>query len=144
MSPEDSSTTASGWRSLVHNPASVLFQIILVVIIAAGVTLSRVEESVTSPSFADDPTPLGYTWSLVLFILPLGWLLLWLALHPEMKIQKKSFFTTLAILLPLGFLLDLFFANTFFIFKNKGAITGIEIPGVGGGRIANVVKNDFF
>lgn len=124
---------AASLRRRLLNPSLVVLKITLIGLIAAGITLRTVQESVTSPSFAENPTPLGYTWSLSLFVLPFLYLVFWFLLHPEYKIQRKSFFTTLAILVPLGFLLDIFFAHTFFTFENKGAVLGIEIPGRGGG-----------
>ena len=120
-------------RSKLMNPSAVLLQLIAVLIIPAALTLDRVQQSVTPPALIDDPTPLGYTFSLLLWIIPFAYLVCWFALHAEYRIQRKSFLYTLAILLPLGFILDLLFAHTFFTFMNKGAVTGIEIPGVGGG-----------
>lgn len=132
--PEDTSSTSTPrLRDKLLHPGLVLFQIVAVVLVASALTLSRIEESVTPPPVADNPTPLGYTLSLSLFIIPFLYLVVWLLLHPEFKIQRKAFLTTLGILLPLGFLLDLFFANTFFTFENTGAVMGVEIPGVGGG-----------
>lgn len=110
----------------------VIFQLTAVVLIAATFALLRVHEPVTPPPVADNPTPLGYTWSLLLFLLPLLYLVVWFALHPEYKIQRKALLVTLGILLPLGIVLDLLFANTFFVFLNTGAVLGIEVPGVGG------------
>ncbi len=133
MAPHTSPDDKPRLRDRILHPSLVLFEIPFVVLIAAALTLVRVEQSVTSPPVADNPSPLGYTWSLLLFILPFLWLVVWLVLHPEYRIQRKAFLTTIAILAPLGFLLDLFFAHTFFTFENTGAVTGIEVPGVGGG-----------
>ena len=66
---------AQGPDAPVRNPAAVLFQITAIVIVGAAITLGRVEQSVTSPDFAGNPTPLGYTFSLALFLVPLVWLL---------------------------------------------------------------------
>lgn len=129
----ESPDSRTGLRRQLMRPWLVVSEIIAVVLIASGLTLTRVDQSVTPPPFADNPTPLGYTWSLVLFILPFFYLVVWFFLHPQYEIQRKAFWTTLAILVPLGFILDLFFAHTFFTFENTGAVTGIEIPGVGGG-----------
>lgn len=124
---------AASWRQRLLRPPLVVFEITAVGLVAAWLTLRTVHESVTPPPVASDPTPLGYTWSLTLFVLPFLYLVFWFLLHPEYKIQRRSFLTTLAILVPLGFLLDLFFAHTFFTFLNKSAVSGIEIPGRGGG-----------
>lgn len=114
-------------------PALTLFQIILVIVLPAALTLMTVEDPGKLKFDSDDPTPLGYTWSLLLFIVPLLYLIWWFLRHPKITVQKKSFWTALAILIPLGFILDLLFAHTFFTFPNTRAVTGIEVPGVGGG-----------
>ncbi len=127
-STEPESPSPFWWR-----PAAVLFQIIVIVAIPATLTLMTVEDPGTLKLSTDDPTPLGYTWSLLLFLLPMLYLAWWFLRHPRITFQKKSFWTALAILVPLGFILDILFAHTFFTFQNTGAVTGIDIPGLGGG-----------
>ncbi|MEM8932363.1 MAG: hypothetical protein AAGE94_14370 [Acidobacteriota bacterium] len=105
--PTDPATFAQRWLTA----PKVFIQLTVVVLVAATFTLLRVEQSVTPPPIADDPTPLGYTWSLLLFVLPLTYLIVGFLLHPQYKVQRKAFTVTMAILLPTGFLLDLFFAN---------------------------------
>lgn len=117
----------------IMRPSWVLLQLIAVVLIPAALTLRTVHVAVGQPPVADDPTPLGYTWSLLLFIIPLLYLALWFLLHPQYRIQKKIFGITLAVLTPLGIGLDLLFAHTFFVFNNHGAVLGLKVPGVGGG-----------
>ncbi len=83
--------------------------------------------SVVQPLESGDPTgssPLGYTKSLVLFLAPLAALTWWFAQHRETTYQKRAFWRSIAILVPLGFALDLLFANTFFRFPNHGAVLG--------------------
>ncbi len=133
MSTRDKPDPSPNMRDRLLRPGAVVAQVTLVVLVATALTLSRVDVSVTSPPVSENPTPLGYTWSLVLFILPFLYLVAWFRLHPEYTIQRKAFTTTLLILLPLGFGLDFLFAHTFFTFENTGAVTGIEIPGRGGG-----------
>ena len=116
------------WR-----PALTLVQILAVVALPATLTLMTVEDPGRLELSTDDPTPLGYTWSLLLFIVPMLYLVWWFLRHPQITFQKKSFWTTLSILVPLGFVLDFLFAHTFFTFPNTHAVTGLELPGVGGG-----------
>lgn len=128
-------TADGGRRPLLRrllDPPRVLFQLTAVVLAAGAIALLHVDEPVTPPPFADDPTPLGYTWSLALFVLPLAYLVVWLLLRPEIRIQRKAVGVTLAILIPLGVVLDLLFAHTFFTFENAGAVSGLAIPGRGG------------
>src|SRR5438094_10628547 len=46
---------------------------------------------------------------------------------PICSFREKRFGETIAVLAPLGFLLDLLFGNAFFIFPNKAATLGWEI-----------------
>lgn len=132
MAPEDMTQKAHPFQGIMR-PSLVLFQLILVVLIPGALTLRTVRVAVGQPPVADNPTPLGYTSSLLLFIMPLLYLAFWFLLHPRYKIQKKIFALTLAVLAPLGIVLDLLFAHTFFVFNNHGAVLGIDVPGVGGG-----------
>jgi hypothetical protein len=56
-----------------------------------------------------------------------GWFLPSEGLH----IPKRAFYWTLAILIPLGFLLDFFFAQWFFDYPNMGATLGWRAPALG-------------
>ena len=56
----------------------------------------------------------------------------WFACRPDLQFPRKAFWRTLAVLAPLGFLLDLLFGNAFFVFPNKSATLGWEILAVGG------------
>ena len=49
-----------------------------------------------------------------------------------MALQRRACGRTLAVLVPLGFLLDLLFGNAFFTFPNPAATVGIRVPAVGG------------
>jgi hypothetical protein len=113
----------------------VLLAMAAIILIPAAITLSTVEDPGTLEITSSDPTPLGYTWSLLLFIVPLVTISLWFRRRPEYAFQRKSFWTTIARLVPLGFVLDLLFGNTFFDFPNRGAVLGIGIPAVGGEAI---------
>ena len=113
--------------------AKVMFRIILLFILPVALTLRTVKQPVTIKTLSDNPTPLGYTWSLSLFIFPMIGIAWWFLREPKYNIQKKTFYISLLILVPLGFLLDLIFGNFFFTFPNEYATTGIEVPAVGGG-----------
>jgi hypothetical protein len=56
----------------------------------------------------------------------------WFMRRREPQIPKKAFLSTLALLVPVGFGLDFFFANRFFVFPNRGATLGIGAPALGG------------
>src|ERR1044071_5974703 len=97
----------------------VIFAIAGVLIVPAALTLRTVIHPVILQATSDNPTPLGYTWSLALFVIPIGALAWWFSSRPDLQFPKKAFWRTIAVLTPLGFLLDLLFGNAFFVFPNK-------------------------
>jgi hypothetical protein len=110
----------------------VIFAIAAALIVPAAIALRSVIHPVLLQATSDNPTPFGYTWSLGLFIIPIGVLAWWFARRPDLKFPRKAFWRTIAVLTPVGFLLDLFFGNAFFSFPNKAATLGCEIPALGG------------
>ena len=106
--------------------------IILLLILPAALTLRSVKYPAELQFISDNPTPLGYTWSLLLFIIPLIGIAFWFFRNPEYHTQKKAFFWTAAILISLAFILNIFFGSLFFIYPNEHAVIGIEVPVVGG------------
>ncbi len=91
-------------------------------VIRVGVT-----QKVVDP--ASNPSPLGYTFSLALFALPCAIFGVWVARSPRTGEQRRAFGLSLAILIPLGFVLDLFLGRTFLTFPNPRATLGILVPG---------------
>jgi hypothetical protein len=110
----------------------VIFAIAAALVVPAAITLRSVTHPAVLQATSDNPTPFGYTWSLLLFIVPIGALVWWFVCRPDLQFPRKAFWRTLAVLTPLGFLLDLLFGNAFFTFRNKAATLGWEIPAVGG------------
>jgi hypothetical protein len=110
----------------------VVFAIAAALIVPAAIALRTVVHPVISQATSDNPTPLGYTWSLALFIIPIGVLAWWFGCRPDLKFPRKAFWRTIAVLAPLGFALDVLFGNAFFIFPNKAATLGCSVPGLGG------------
>ncbi|MBV8969215.1 MAG: hypothetical protein JO331_09165 [Verrucomicrobia bacterium] len=108
--------------------AWIVVVMVAMVVIPAAVTLTTVHApgklEVTDPN----PTPFGYTWSLLLFIVPI--LVIGLGFLPrrEAAFPRQAFYCTIAILVPLGFATDFFFASHFFVFPNAGATLGIGAP----------------
>lgn len=121
-------------RTPVSDAQVCLFAIV-VLVIPAILTMAAID--VPRPKLAFDPgapnpSPLGYTVSLLLFIVPALVLTVWFLRHPCYVFRKRVFWTTIAILTPLGFGLDFLFAETFFTFVNEGATLGVNIPVRGG------------
>ena len=112
--------------------ARVVLLMIAMVAIPATLTLRTVLVPGTLEIPADDPTPHGYTWSLLLFVFPLAVLAWWFLRHPRFTFQRRAYWMTVGILAPLGFLLDILFGHVFFDFPNAGAVLGLTVPGIGG------------
>ena len=110
-----------------------VFLIAAALIVPAAITLRTIVHPAILQATSDNPTPLGYTWSLALFVVPIAVLALWFASRPHLKFPRKAFWRTIGVLTPLGFALDLLFGNAFFVFPNKLATIGWEIPALGGG-----------
>ena len=110
----------------------VVFAIAAVLVVPAAIALRTVVHPAILQATSENPTPLGYTWSLVLFIIPIAVLGWWFACRPDLRFPRKAFWRTIGVLTPLGFLLDLVFGNAFFIFPNKAATLGCNIPALGG------------
>jgi hypothetical protein len=99
--------------------------------IPAAITLHTVRSPGTLRMNAPNPSPYGYTWSLLLFIVPILLIGFWLIPQEHLKIPRRAFLWTLMILVPLGFGLDFFFARWFFVFPNAQATLGIQAPALG-------------
>jgi hypothetical protein len=100
------------------------------IVIPAAFTL----HSVSSPGKIEvgpDPSPHGYTWSLLLFIVPILVIALWFLPSEGLEIPRRSFWRTIMILVPLGWMLDIIFAQWFFCFPNPQATLGIRAPAFG-------------
>ena len=71
----------------------------------------------------DDPnaSPDGYTWSLLLFVVPIVGIAGWFLPSEGLEVPHKAFWRTIGILVPIGCLLDFVFAQWFFIFPNPSA-----------------------
>jgi hypothetical protein len=115
-----------------RQPFQVVLAIAALLIIAATLTLRTVAHPAALESSSDNPTPLGYTWSLLLFFIPIAALGWWFSSRPDLKSPRAAFWRTIVVLVPVGFLLDLLFGNAFFVFPNKPATLGIDIPALGG------------
>jgi hypothetical protein len=103
-----------------------------IIAVPAGITLHTVRVPATVSIAGSNPTPHGYSWSLLLFIVPIAVIGGWFVPSEGVSIPKRAFWFTLALLVPVGFGLDFFFANRFFVYPNAGATLGIGAPALGG------------
>jgi hypothetical protein len=107
--------------------------ILMMIAIPAALTLHTARIAPAVDRRVADLTPHGYTISLLLFIVPICVISVWFLPNENVHISRKSFWRTIALLFPLGALLDFFFARLFFIFPNPNATMGIKAPALGGG-----------
>ncbi len=112
--------------------AATLVVLISLVVTPATLTLLTVEQPTRLVPVAGNPTPLGYTWSHGLFLVPALVLALWFLRHPRYPLQRKAFWLTVIPLSLLGIGLDVLLGHHFFEFPNTGATLGISVPVVGG------------
>ena len=111
----------------------IVLAMLAMVAIPASITLFSVRFPGTIQISNPNPTPHGYTWSLLLFAVPIVVIAFWFLPHERVRIPRRAFWLTIAILVPLGCALDFFFARWFFVFPNSGATLGIPAPALGGG-----------
>jgi hypothetical protein len=110
----------------------VVFLILGLIALPAALTLNTVRSPGSLQIDAANPTPLGYTVSLVIFLAPAAALAWWFHRRPDLAFARRAFWWTIAVLLPLGFGLDLLFGNTFFVFPNEMSVLGVDVPALGG------------
>ena len=96
----------------------------------ATITLNTVQRPATLV-VPHDPTPYGYTWSLLLFIIPVAVIAFWFVPHDQIPVPRRAFWRTIGILAPLGFGLDFFLAHRLFVFPNHLATLQINAPALG-------------
>ena len=98
--------------------------------IPAAIALHTVRVPATL-QLAPNASPHGYTWSLLLFIVPIVAIATWFLPNEGLGIPRRAFWRTIGILVPIGCLLDVIFAQWFFRFPNSGSTLGIAAPALG-------------
>lgn len=111
----------------------LVLAIVAMIAVPAALTLHTVRLSATVDPAVPNPSPYGYTVSLLLFIVPILVIGYWFVPRENVAISRKSFAWTICLLFPIGALLDFFFARRFFTFPNPGATLRITAPAMGGG-----------
>lgn len=111
--------------------AWIVVAMVAMIAVPAAITLNTIQRPATLV-IPSNPTPHGYTWSLLLFIVPILVIAFWFLPREGVRIPQKAFWITIAILVPLGCGLDFFFARWFFLFPNRGATLGLGGPALGG------------
>src|SRR5580704_13722463 len=109
--------------------AWIIVAMLAMIAVPAGIALHTVRAPAVVQMTSTNPTPYGYSWSLLLFVVPIvviGW---WFLRSEGVRISQRAFWRTIWILVPAGFGLDFFFASHFFLFSNTRATFGNRRPG---------------
>lgn len=112
--------------------AWIVFAMLAMIAVPAGITLHTVHTPALVQVPGPDPTPYGYTWSLLLFVVPIVVIAAWFLPNEKVRIPRRAFWRTIGILVPIGCGLDIFCANRFFVYPNAKATLGIGAPAIGG------------
>jgi hypothetical protein len=106
---------------------------LIMIALPAALTLHSIRVPAIVNATVANPSPHGYTISLLLFVIPIVVIGLWFLPQEGVHVSRKAFGITIGLLFPIGMLMDFFFANTFFTFGNTAATLGIRAPALGGG-----------
>lgn len=109
-----------------------LLGIVVVVVVTMAATLSTIRVARPLMPVDDNPSPYGYTVSLLLWIGPLVAMLWGYHRRQDDRRELAPVWICLALLALIGFVLDVLFASTFFTFVNREAVVGLWVPVVGG------------
>ena len=122
----------------------------LVGILAVALPTALTLMSVTTPGKlvipVEDPTPHGYTTSLLFFIIPDALLIRWLWKHPGATAERWAFLATILGVFGVGCVLDFGLAYKFFSYPNLGATCGFRLPAynLGHGWVRDVLPIEEF
>jgi hypothetical protein len=94
----------------------------------AFITLKNITVAPDAHGLGDNPTPHGYTISLLLFLVPIAAMWYQLLRNHVGHIHRHALVVASGAITVIGFVLDLVFGHTFFTFKNRGATLGLRLP----------------
>src|SRR5437763_16461675 len=110
--------------------AAIVTGMLAMMVIPAAITL----HSVRTPGILQvqaNASPHGYTWSLLLFIIPICMIALWFLPSEGLEIPQRAFWRTIWILVPSGWLLDFLCARWVFLFPHSRATLALLAPALG-------------
>lgn len=110
--------------------AGIVIAMVAMLAVPAAVTLHSVRVPARLAIEAN-PTPHGYTWSLLLFIVPIVVIAGWFLPSEGLEVPQRAFWRTVGVLIPLGCLLDFVCAQWFFYFPNVDATLGFQAWALG-------------
>src|SRR5712692_3588544 len=82
--------------------AGIVLAMLAMIVAPAAITLNAVRSPGTLVFTDANPTPHGYTWSLLLFIIPILVIGLWFIPSEDLEIPQRAFWGTILTLTPLG------------------------------------------
>src|SRR5262245_26567434 len=97
-------------RALTQKGKDLVWFLRLIVLLAASgfVATCGFKKSQVFVDVSENPTPLGYTKSLVLFALPCLLFGYWMLNRREIRVRRKAFWITILLMFPVGVMLDVF------------------------------------
>jgi len=110
--------------------AGIVIGMLAMMVIPAAIALHSVKTPAVLHTVSN-ASPHGYTWSLLLFVVPILAIVLWFLPSEGLEIPQRAFWRTIGILAPVGCLLDVIFAQWFFCFPNPKATLGVLAPAFG-------------
>lgn len=111
--------------------AGIVVAMLAMLIFPAAIALHSVRFPLTLVATNPNPSPHGYTWSLLLFLIPIIVIAFWFLPNEGLDIPQKAFWRTIFVLVPLGWLLDFICAQWFFQFPSADSTLGIPAPALG-------------
>jgi len=110
--------------------AAIVIAMLAMIAIPAAIALHSVVTPATIKA-VPGASPHGYTWSLLLFIVPIVVIGGWFLPSEGLDIPRRAFWRTMAVTGTIGCLLDVVFARWFFYFPDPKATLGILAPALG-------------
>lgn len=122
------------------NGFRTIITMLVLVAVPVGITLFTVKHPHQLVPISENPTPLGYTWSLLIFVIPVAVLTWHFFVDWAGRMDRRAFYIAVAAFAISGIGLDITLGNTFFSFPNKEATLGIMLPGwvFGTGWVRNI------
>ena len=110
--------------------AGIVIAMLAMLVIPASIALHSVVTPATVLAVKGS-SPHGYTWSLLLFIVPIVVIVAWFLPSEGLEIPRRAFVWTIAVTATVGCLLDVVFAQWFFCFPDPKATLQILAPAFG-------------
>jgi hypothetical protein len=124
----------SSKRMADQKPWLVMLGLMAALIVPAFFALDTVVEPLPIPDHSKDISPRGYTWSLLLWVVPIFFVLISFrrSIFDRTRIQLWGAVMTIALLTILSVVLELLLGLRFYTFENPEATVGRGIRVVGG------------